>query len=114
MTFKPARNFTGTARFTPHDRGHLGATGSAIVSVEVGNAAPRFRNDEVIVLETATVVVATVLDNDTDTDGDPLTVTAVGAGRPQRSARRRRRTAPRFVSISTRRSGPAHSPSRTR
>jgi hypothetical protein len=78
VTFRPTSNFVGTARFTYTIQDVSGATGTASVSVEVGNAAPRARNDEAVVPETASVVIGTVLDNDTDADGDTLTITALG------------------------------------
>jgi cysteine-rich repeat protein len=80
ITFTPAANFHGAARFdyTVSD-GTLSDTGTVVVTVTAVNDAPVAGNDSATTSANtpASIAAATLLANDTDVDGDTLTITAV-------------------------------------
>jgi uncharacterized repeat protein (TIGR01451 family) len=84
VTFTPDSVFAGTTAFTYTVSDTSGDTATAVVSVDVENAAPTAADDLLPVTYTAAQagVVLPATANDTDPNNDPLTVTAAGQPAP--------------------------------
>lgn len=83
LTYAPAANFFGTDSFSYTIVDSSGATGAALVTVNVAhvNQPPTVNADSLVTAENValTVSASALAANDQDVDGDNLSVTAVGS-----------------------------------